>query len=91
MNFKGTKGKWELTDRKRSIEVKVKPSVYKSICTSSGNTKWQYDMLLISKAPEMLEMLSWFVKEFTDIYHEGTEIDNKVKEAKQLIKLATEL
>lgn len=55
--FKGTKGDWKLTDKKRGIEVKVKPNIYKSICTSTGNTKWQYDMLLISKAPEMLEML----------------------------------
>ena len=40
---------------------------------------------------EMLEMLQWFVENFEGMFHEGTEIDNKVNEAKQLIKQATEL
>ena len=47
--------------------------------------------LLISKAPEMLEMLQWFVYNFEGVFHEGTETDNKVNEAKELIKQATEI
>ena len=91
MEFKGTKGKWELTDNKRGIDVNIKPYTYKSICSSTENTKWQYDMLLISKSLEMLEMLQWFVENFEGVFHKGTETDNKVKEAEQLIKQATEL
>ena len=29
--FKGTKGKWELTNRNRCVEVLIKQSTYKSI------------------------------------------------------------
>jgi hypothetical protein len=91
--FKGTKGKWGLTDKKRGIEVNVKPCVYKSICKATGNTKWQYDMLLISKAPELLGML----EDITDCFSED-DLKNcvasfaaKILKAKQLIKEATEL
>jgi hypothetical protein len=56
-NFKGTKGKWLLSDRGRRVDCLVKPQTYKFIASSCVKTKWQYDMLLISKAPEMLEML----------------------------------
>lgn len=40
---------------------------------------------------EMLEMLQWFVENFEGVFHEGTETNNKVNEAQQLIKQATEL
>ena len=39
----------------------------------------------------MLEMLQWFVENFEGVFHEGTETNNKVNEAQQLIKQATEL
>ena len=55
------------------------------------NLEHQANALLISKAPEMLQMLQWFVENFEGVFHEGTETDNKVNEAKQLIKQATEL
>lgn len=84
MEFKGTKGKWELAENKRKVHVNVKPTVYKTICSSHYNTKWQYDMLLISKAPDMLEMLKRFVES------ENTPLVLR-KMSEQLIKEATEL
>lgn len=87
MGFKGTKGKWELTDNKRGVEVRTNQYAYKSICSSTGNTKWQYDMLLISKAPEMLEMLELTLKVWGCEY-KGSPHYNKIE---QLIKEATEL
>lgn len=102
--FKGTKGFWrtrEAFDEEHNqpvIEIDCGEDVLALATIWSGNIggndicdEAKADALLMSKAPEMLEMLSWFVKEFTDIYHEGTEIDNKVKEATRLIKQATEL
>lgn len=88
MEFKGTKGNWELTNRNRGVEVLIKPSTYKSICTTTGNTKWQFDMLLISKAPEMLEMIELLIDRL-----EENDLGNlnAVERAKQLIKQATEL
>ncbi len=82
MVFKGTKGKWELTDNKRGIDVNIKPYTYKSICSSTENTKWQYDMLLISKSLEMLGMLINIKEHLND--------DDKWS-VEQLIKQATEL
>jgi hypothetical protein len=86
MEFKGTKGKWELADRGRRVECLVKPQTYKFIASSCNNTKWQYDMLLISKAPEMLEFLNELSnapKDLNPIYW--------IEKAKQLIKESTEL
>ena len=44
-----------------------------------------------SKSNEMLEMLQWFVENFEGVFHKRTETDNKVTEAQQLVKQATEL
>ena len=55
IKFKGTKGKWELSDDKRNICVLIKPQTYKTICSNFYNTKWQYDAKLISNAPELLQ------------------------------------
>lgn len=85
--FRGTKGKWELTHNKRDIEVHIKPRVYKSICSSTGNTKWQYDMLLISKAPEMLQELNNIVDCWDKDVFQELDIDS----IRNLIKQATEI
>lgn len=88
--FKGTKGKWEFGGD--TIEGKLISSRHpqnRDICTI-----WAYDTefieqreckanaLLISKAPEMLEML---------IKLTSTMDYRNIEEAKQLIKEATEL
>jgi hypothetical protein len=84
MGFKGTKGKWELSGKGRDIECLIKPNTYKHIAHSCNKTKWQYDMLLISKAPEMLEMLERIMVN----YDKGTQT---YLDCQQLIKQATEL
>ncbi len=61
--FKGTKGKWELSDDKRNVCVIVKPQTYKTICSNFYNTKWQYDAQVISCTLEMLELLKEIAKE----------------------------
>jgi hypothetical protein len=57
IKFKGTKGKWELSDDKRNICVLIKPQTYKTICSNFYNTKWEYDAKLISNAPILFEAL----------------------------------
>jgi len=101
MEFKGTKGKWELGGATiEGVLISARHPQNRDICTV-----WAYDVefleqqeakanaLLISKAPEMLEMLN-------DLHgridfsgeawgsNEGIELSNKIK---QLIKEATEL
>jgi uncharacterized secreted protein with C-terminal beta-propeller domain len=79
--FKGTKGKWEVSKAYETIideegygiaqEYGIKNSLY-----------WKANALLISKAPELLEMLEE-VKDYL-----GSDVRGKVE---QLIKEATEL
>ena len=84
MDFKGTRGKWEYSyDGFEHCYDIVSDNEF--ICTTmSGNTKAKADALLISKAPEMLEFLQSLVSS------EMTPLAIR-KQAKQLIKEATEL
>ena len=84
MDFKGTRGKWEYSyDGFEHCYDIVSDNEF--ICTTmSGNTKAKADALLISKAPEMLEFLQSLVSS------EMTPLAIR-KQAKQLIKKATEL
>ena len=84
MEFKGTRGKWEYSyDGFEHCYDIVSDNEF--ICTTmSGNTKAKADALLISKAPEMLELLQSLVSS------EMTPLTIR-KQAKQLIKEATEL
>jgi hypothetical protein len=76
MEFKGTKGKWVL-----SIDPLENCNI---ICGNFyiGESRNKYDALLISKAPELLEML----KDIKDYL--GSD---KREQVEQLIKEATEL
>lgn len=104
MEFRGTKGKWK--QNKHSVfigeEEKIGVNV---ICrlhlgaVNYMNDEQKYNALLISKAPEMLEMLKYFTdfpdddfKEFNykDVF-EMTVMVHKIAEAKKLIKEATEI
>ena len=84
MEFKGKRGKWEYSyDGFEHCYDIVSDNEF--ICTTmSGNTKAKADALLISKAPEMLELLQSLVSS------EMTPLTIR-KQAKQLIKEATEL
>lgn len=80
-NFKGTKGKWQ-------VKVSNEYSGDYSIFTENGSPNRIEDesnALLISKAPEMLEMLAYL---FENDYI--SNISN-VKKVSKLIKEATEL
>ena len=86
MEFKGTKGKWELKNMDNNWLV-----MYNNINLVGINNN-KANALLISKAPEMLEMLNKIVL-MTDTC-KGTFQDFKERynlEIKQLIKEATEI
>jgi hypothetical protein len=84
-NFRGTKGKWKLAENEygyytsiRNLDESIK------VCTSRVNNQNESNanLLLISKAPEMLEMLEKIFDE--------KEVES-FKDLEQLIKEATEL
>ncbi len=80
VKFKGTKGKWELSDDKRNICVLIKPQTYKTICSNFYNTKWQYDAKLISNAPILLEALQDLVR-----YCEENKVGAELEFAKDVL------
>lgn len=96
MEFKGTKGKWKLHKHAFACVVSDESSLLVSNCggrTSNVNSdelyiEQQANALLISKAPEMFEIL----KEFLAINGGCMQdvVKHKIKVAK-LIKEATEL
>ena len=84
MDFKGTRGKWEYLYDGNDYCYDI-VSDYRLICsTVSAGIKDRYNALLISNAPEMLEFLQSLVSS------EMTPLAIR-KQAKQLIKKATEL
>jgi hypothetical protein len=95
MEFKGTKGKWLISDCRRKIEVSnSKRKIYKSILYMTGRTKWQHDIKLISKAPEMLEMLKAILSAELFDLEKGEPTESYYQyfnQIEQLIKEATEL
>lgn len=92
MEFKGTKGKWEVAENEYGYLTSVytdnsqNPNPFRTICVSRVNDQVQNNanLLLISKAPEMLEFLQSIVtSEMTPLFYR--------KRAKQLIKEAAEI
>lgn len=92
MEFKGTKGKWQIGEIKHSVWGENRKGCIAD-CTGVHNKHFyigftseesEANALLISKAPEMLEMLKRFVKS------DDLQIEDFI-EAEQLIKEATEL
>lgn len=94
-NFKGTKGKWKIHKGSHYYSVKYEENERGEInlFMISEDYKGSHSLieeceanaLLISKAPEMLEMLGYLIE--NDYI---ANLDN-VKKVKQLIKEATEL
>ena len=100
MEFKGTKGKWKIKDIKSTLETEINSSEYRIAKVKHYKGKNFNDpiekeakanALLISKAPEMLEMLIE-LREIFDKYSVNPEQQFfKYKEPlEQLIKEATE-
>ena len=89
MEFKGTKGNWKLTENEYGYYTSVRNlDDSRKVCTSRVNNQIESNanLLLISKAPEMLEMLKTIFLEKLN----GTNITN-YEPIEQLIKEATEL
>lgn len=88
--FKGTKGKWEAR-----LEGQITSSVYcgdKQICLrAQDNNEAKSDILLISKAPEMLEMLINYINDLKNIVPQSEARDNRIYQVEKLIKEATEI
>jgi hypothetical protein len=90
MEFKGTKGKWHIEEKKASIFDDNGDSVtcWYGVGTSTfwkNEVELKANSLLISKAPEMLAMLIKCKNTLKDVY----ECD--VKDIEQLIKETTTL
>lgn len=106
MEFKGTKGKWILKwggsnpcqDMLQIINEKGE-----EVCNFGDSTTYyptegiepnKYDALLISKAPEMLEMLKWLVSHYEYVVkwdYSPFALRSDIDKARQLIKEATEI
>lgn len=89
-NFKGTKGKWSV---KHLDDIFIENEFGEQICEmpATGIIKyetWRENALLISKTPEMLEMLQLVVN---DLEERGRAYGDIYTMTKQLIKEATEL
>ena len=84
MEFKGTKGKWEFNNE-NFIEIQIKKPL-KSICAINTNVEeYEANALLISKAPEMLEMLKSCVKAFEQLgMKEPIGVTELIKEATEI-------
>ena len=89
-NFKGTKGKWVFSDDSVFSLDKAQKTPVEFICNNpepyDRETRWEANSLLISKAPEMLEMLEK-ANELLRNYNEFTlsfEIEKLIKEATEL-------
>jgi hypothetical protein len=88
MEFKGTNEEWFLS----GLEIVSMPSQVK-ICKVSGNTydEAKANALLISKAPEMLNMLQKLYLDYKIIIPYFPRRDEISKDIENLIKEATEL
>lgn len=92
--FKGTKGKWEVTEGTSLIGVRL-GSEGKVFAIQNTDVEGRANALLISKAPEMLDML----KMISDVADEIWNLDDKnvlfqkinFEEIQELIKQATEI
>jgi hypothetical protein len=100
MEFKGTKGKWVLIEKydemdTPSFSINSNESIiahcYNLQIADGKQERAKANALLMSKSPEMLKILNWFVEYFDDLYVDASEVNDKVIETKQLIKEAIEL
>ena len=105
-NYKFTKGKWQIAGSENTFVYALNEkgtNAFSLNINNDGKTpleEQQANALLISKAPEMLEMLKYFTAFPDEDFEEDMDkhisfpmtVDaRKIKEAKQLIKEATEL
>lgn len=95
--FKGTKGKWsqkfEGCEPSRVIRTDDGNKEVAQIYRYNSESEQKANALLISKAPEMLELMKELVCEFSDYKTkaQGTSKCDAIINAEKLIKEATEL
>ncbi len=88
MEFKGTKGKWKVNKNSTTLSTDDKKDFITCWIFQPEKEEAKANALLISKAPEMLEML----KDIYSKYQEkGHLLDVSPSAIEQLIKEATEL
>ena len=85
--FKGTKGKWEVSENSSTLSTIDKKDFITCWVFPPEKEEAQANALLISKAPEMLEMLEELIS--ANPMHDGWH--EKILKAKQLIKESTQL
>ena len=91
--FKGTKSKWLLNAFPKEKMSVMNKSKTKKICVSKVENYEESlaNLLLISKAPEMLEMLNEMYQEWCETGICENKLDSYMSQIKKLIKEATEL
>ena len=85
--FKGTKGKWRMSDGDIGTQIKVDfdiPVCLMATPKNRNSSEWKANALLISKAPEMLEMLIKCERVIS-------ELEISTDDIKELIKSATQI
>ncbi|MYZ60766.1 hypothetical protein EH151_12805 [Elizabethkingia anophelis] len=99
MEFKGTKGKWILDGIDDELfmissDVNDKGNVIcqmpDEIVCKESLVHWKANAQLISKAPEMLEMLNKIIEEYKVGNHDNFIMSDLIDESEKLIKEATE-
>ena len=94
MEFKGTKGKWYLKYSKTDEGFKISSGIDLVCITRCVQREDKANALLISKAPEMLEMLNILLydyKNYTQNILQDIHRNNRINEIEKLIKQATDL
>ena len=83
MEFKGTQGKWCYN---HNMVATLEPIIDDTICLCPqlSNDKWEANAQLISKAPQMLEMLKELSNDYDIPHYICERIDKLIKEATEL-------
>jgi len=90
MEFKGTRGNWYFAKEYQAIVDKEGYGISQQ--NGIRNTKeWQANALLISKAPEMFEMLKIYLADLNNLIPKSDAQRSRIYDVEQLIKEATEL
>jgi hypothetical protein len=97
MEFKGTKGKWELKKNEYGYNTSVftdnsqNPNPFRTICVSRVNDQEQNNanLLLISKSPELLDFIRRISGEM--LRNDFVLSEKWYEQAMQLVKESTEI
>jgi hypothetical protein len=91
--FKGTKGKWVLKVFPEGQMSVRNENDTRKICVPRVQNYYESlaNLLLISKAPEMLEMLKIYLADLNNIIPPSDAQRNRIQDVEQLIKEATQI